>query len=96
MLAVALGRPLGIEDLDCDVELPIPVDDVNLHAHFQAIADAGGSPSLRNLPGLDTTTTSLMAGFNSLTQLHVIVGKILRTVYAVDAVDVCKEVSIMS
>ncbi|KAG8876090.1 hypothetical protein FRB98_007465 [Tulasnella sp. 332] len=91
MLAVALGRPLGTEDSDCDVELPVPVDDVNLHAHFQAVADAGGSPSLRNLSGMDTTGTSLMAGFNALTQLHVIVGKILRTVYAVDAVEVCKE-----
>ncbi|KAG9009294.1 hypothetical protein FRB94_012240 [Tulasnella sp. JGI-2019a] len=91
MLAVALGRPLGTEDSDCDVELPIPVDDINLSAHFQAIAEAGGSPSLRNLPGFEPASTSLMAGFNALTQLHVIVGKILRTVYAVDAVDSCKE-----
>ncbi|KAG8893648.1 hypothetical protein FRC01_013459 [Tulasnella sp. 417] len=32
-----------------------------------------------------------MAGFNALTELYVIVGKVLRTVYAVDAVEICKE-----
>ncbi len=27
MLALALGRPIGAEDVDCDVELPIAFDD---------------------------------------------------------------------
>lgn len=91
MLAVALGRPLGTEDTDCDVELPIPIDDANLAAHFQAISNAGGSPSMRDVIGVEGAT-SLMSGFNALTELHVIIGRILRTVYAVDAVEVCKEV----
>lgn len=37
---------------------------------------------------------SLMAGFNALTELYVIVGRVLRTVYAVDAVEKCKEVRV--
>ncbi|KAG8907057.1 hypothetical protein FRB99_005434 [Tulasnella sp. 403] len=93
MLAVALGRPLGVEDSDCDVELPLPIDDVDLPTHFQMLANAGASPSIRDLPGPETekTTMTLMAGFNALTQLYIIVGRVLRTVYAVDAIDACKE-----
>ena len=83
MLAVALGRPLGTEDSDCDVEFPLPVDDVDLLAHFSS---SDGS----NEENADTG--SLMSGFNSLTHLYIIVGKILRTVYAVDAVESCKAV----
>ena len=37
MLALALGRPLGIEDVDCDVELPIDVDDELLPEYFAAL-----------------------------------------------------------
>lgn len=92
MLAVALGRPLGTEDADCDVEFPIAIDDVDLPAHFQRLHAAGASPSLRDIPGVEPRTTTLMAGFNALTNLHIIVGKILRTVFAVDAVEICKEV----
>ena len=83
MLAVALGRPLGTEDSDCDVEFPLPVDDVDLLAHFSS---SDGS----NEENADTG--SLMSGFNALTHLYIIVGKILRTVYAVDAVESCKAV----
>lgn len=94
MLAGALGRPLGTEDSDCDAEMPLPIDDVDLEAHFRSLIDSGASPSLRDLPeaSLELSEKSLMAGFNALTQLYVIVGKVLRTVYAVDAVEVCKEV----
>jgi hypothetical protein len=83
MLAVALGRPRGTEDSDCDVEFPLPVDDVDLLAHFSS---SDGSTDE------NTDTGSLMSGFNALTHLYIIVGKILRTVYAVDAVESCKAV----
>ncbi|KAG9016252.1 hypothetical protein FRB90_003606 [Tulasnella sp. 427] len=93
MLAGTLGRPLGTEDSDCDVELPLPIDDVDLPAHFQTVVEMGASPSMRDLPeaSIELSNKSLMAGFNALTELYVIVGKVLRTVYAVDAVEACKE-----
>ncbi|KAG8914061.1 hypothetical protein FRC00_000909 [Tulasnella sp. 408] len=55
--------------------------------------EMGASPSLRDLPepSIELSNKSLMAGFNALTELYVIVGKVLRTVYAVDAVESCKE-----
>ncbi|KIY67354.1 hypothetical protein CYLTODRAFT_353365 [Cylindrobasidium torrendii FP15055 ss-10] len=70
MLAVALGRPLGINDADCDVEHPIEVDDDILPQYFQ-------DP---NVPkGL-----SLMAGTVALIKLYEIAGRILRVVYALE------------
>ncbi|KAF8312877.1 hypothetical protein DL93DRAFT_2042574, partial [Clavulina sp. PMI_390] len=69
MLAVALGRPLGIDDADCDVELPLDIDDVALPKYFAS----AHSP-----------TTSLMKGFNALTCLWKIAGQVLRSVYALD------------
>lgn len=76
MLALALGRPLGIEDTDCDVELPIDVDDELLPEYF-----AGASIS-REPP-------QLMKGFIDLTILYRIAGKVLRQVYALDK---CREI----
>ena len=94
MLAAALGRPLGTEDSDCDVEMPLPIDDDDLAAHFTRLVNAGDSPSLRDEPGVlpEGASMSLMAGFNALTELYIIVGRVLRTVYRVDAVETCKEV----
>ncbi|OCH94255.1 hypothetical protein OBBRIDRAFT_769925 [Obba rivulosa] len=71
MLALALGRPLGIEDSDCDVELPIDVDDDNLLQYF-----AGAT--------INNTTPPLMRGFIELTLLYRIGGQVLRQVYALD------------
>ena len=34
MLALALGRPLAIEDTDCDVEIPVELDDEQLPQYF--------------------------------------------------------------
>jgi hypothetical protein len=76
MLALALGRPLGIEDSDCDVELPVAVDDENLADYF-----AGA-----NLP---QKYPSLMTGAIALTTLYQIAGRVLRQVYAIDN---CKDV----
>lgn len=89
MLAVALGRPLGIEDADCDVEMPLPVEDIHLREYFNSGAAYMNSPQPTDD---DKMPTTLMTGFNYLTKLYRIAGRILRTVYAVDAVEVCKEV----
>ncbi|KAI0959822.1 hypothetical protein AcW1_004536 [Taiwanofungus camphoratus] len=71
MLALALGRPLAIEDSDCDVELPVDVDDENLPKYFSGAT-------------LTRTSPSLMKGFIELTSLYKIAGQVLRQVYALD------------
>ncbi|KAJ3981533.1 putative fungal-specific transcription factor [Lentinula detonsa] len=71
MLAVALGRPLGINDSDCDVEYPIDVDDDNLAEYFS------GSLMAKN-------NTSLMTGIIALIKLYHIGGRVLRDVYAIE------------
>ncbi|KAJ3762896.1 putative fungal-specific transcription factor [Lentinula raphanica] len=71
MLAVALGRPLGINDSDCDVEYPIDVDDDNLPEYF--------SGSL-----MPKDSISLMTGIIALIKLYQIGGRVLRNVYAID------------
>jgi hypothetical protein len=65
MLAVALGRPLGVDDRDCDVELCVPVDDDDLVAYFE------GANVARDRP-------ALMSGFVALVTLYKIAGHILR------------------
>src|SRR6266571_8581853 len=57
MLALALGRPIGAEDVDCDVELPIDLDDESLPDYF------AGAP-------MTSETPSLMTGFISLISLY--------------------------
>jgi hypothetical protein len=76
MLALALGRPLGVEDADCDVELPVDVDDEDLPAYFSV----GAQMSQQHLP--------LMKGTNALTGLYKIAGRVLREVYALE---LCKD-----
>ena len=71
MLALALGRPLGVNDSDCDVELPIDVDDDNLPEYFS------GAPMTQKQP-------SLMTGTISLIKLYEIGGRVLRQVYALE------------
>ncbi|KAJ7047591.1 fungal-specific transcription factor domain-containing protein [Mycena alexandri] len=71
MLALALGRPLGINDSDCDVELPVEVDDEHLPEYF-----AGASMSQRQ--------PSLMTGSVALTGLYKLGGRVLREVYALE------------
>ncbi|EMD41046.1 hypothetical protein CERSUDRAFT_131540 [Gelatoporia subvermispora B] len=71
MLALALGRPLGIEDADCDVELPVDIDDDNLPQYF-----AGAT--------MNNSMPPLMRGFTELTILYRIGGQVLRQVYALD------------
>ncbi|TFY83848.1 hypothetical protein EWM64_g177 [Hericium alpestre] len=71
MLALALGRPLGCEDVDCDVELPVDLDDESLPDYF------AGAP-------LKTESPSLMTGFSALISLYGIAGRVLRQVYSVE------------
>ncbi len=71
MLALALGRPIGAEDVDCDVELPIDLDDESLPDYFT------GAP-------MTSETPSLMTGFISLISLYNIAGRVMRAVYGVD------------
>ncbi|KAJ2933626.1 hypothetical protein H1R20_g3439, partial [Candolleomyces eurysporus] len=69
MLALALGRPLGINDSDCDVEMPSDVDDEHLTEYFN---------------GAQLPQPSLMAGFIYMIKLYEIGGRMLRQVYALD------------
>ena len=71
MFALTLGRPLGIEDSDCDVELPVDVEDENLPQYF------GGATMTDKQP-------SLMAGFIAFVTLYKIAGSMLRKVYALE------------
>lgn len=75
MLALALGRPLGINDSDCDVEQPAEIDDEDLPEYF-----SGGNTFRRN--------PALMTGSVALNKLYEIGGRVLRQVYGLD---VCKE-----
>lgn len=71
MLALALGRPLGINDTDCDVELPVCVDDDRLAEYYS------GGPGQQD-------STSLMHGFVLLIKLYEIAGRVLREVYSLE------------
>ncbi|OSX59228.1 hypothetical protein POSPLADRAFT_1048569 [Postia placenta MAD-698-R-SB12] len=71
MLALALGRPLATEDADCDVELPVEVDDESLAEYFSGAH-------------LSQHTPMLMKGFIELILLYKIAGQVLRQVYALD------------
>ncbi|KAI0771902.1 fungal-specific transcription factor domain-containing protein [Trametes elegans] len=71
MLALALGRPLAIEDADCDVEIPVELDDEVLPRYFQGEQMPHGN-------------VSLMRGFVELIELYKIAGRVLREVYALD------------
>ncbi|TFY72503.1 hypothetical protein EVG20_g500 [Dentipellis fragilis] len=71
MLALALGRPLGVEDVDCDVEPPVDIDDESLPDYF------AGAP-------MKTESPSLMTGFIALTSLYGVAGRVMRQVYSVE------------
>ena len=71
MFALTLGRPLGIEDSDCDVELPVDVEDEYLPQYFAGAQMTDKQPSL-------------MAGFIAFITLYKISGSMLRRVYALE------------
>jgi hypothetical protein len=59
--SIELGRPLGVDDNDVDVDLPLPYDDEELPLYYEGI-----------LP--EKETPSLMQGFVALTSLYKIAG----------------------
>ena len=75
MLALALGRPLAIEDTDCDVEIPVELDDEQLPQYFAGALLPQGQ-------------ITLMRGYIELISLYRIAGRVLREVYALDK---CKD-----
>ncbi|GLB33579.1 putative fungal specific transcription factor [Lyophyllum shimeji] len=75
MLALALGRPLGINDSDCDVEQPVEVDDDHLSEYFTGAT-------------MTQQQSSLTAGAVALNHLYEIGGRVLRQVYALD---ICRD-----
>jgi hypothetical protein len=71
MFALTLGRPLGIEDSDCDVELPVDVEDEHLPQYFNGAVWTDKQPSL-------------MAGFIAFVTLYKIAGSMLRRIYTLE------------
>ncbi|EJD01089.1 uncharacterized protein FOMMEDRAFT_88846 [Fomitiporia mediterranea MF3/22] len=72
MLAMALGRPLGIEDSDCDAEYPFEFDDEDLPEFFSGA-------------NIQRTQPSLMMGFVALCELYRIAGRVCRQIYGIDS-----------
>lgn len=58
-----------LQDIDCDVELPLAIDDDDLGAYFD------------HVDAMKEQDTSLMTGFIALINLTKKAGLILRTVY---------------
>ena len=69
LLSVCLGRPMGVEDDDCDCEMPLDMDDVGLEAY--------GKETPSETPSLGA---SRMTGFIAFCRLCRIAGKISRTI----------------
>lgn len=70
---MALGRPLGIDDNDCDAEYPFEVDDEDLQEFF-----SGSQMMAKPQP-------SLMVGFIALCDLYRIGGRVCRQIYGIDS-----------
>lgn len=71
MLALALGRPLGIEDSDCDADYPAEYDDDELPDYFSGA-------------NMQKPQPSLMMGFIALVDLYKIAGRLCRQIYGID------------
>ena len=70
--AGSLGRPIMLQDEDIDVELPIEIDDDLLYA----------TPEAEPLPPQPHEKPALISGFLCSLRLDEIVGRTLKTVYA--------------
>lgn len=75
MLALTLGRPIGILDSDCDAEFPDPYDDEQLEEYYSGAE-------------MQKTEPSLMEGFIALCELYRIAGRVCHQIYGIDK---CKE-----
>ena len=72
MFALTLGQLPGIEDSECDVELPVDVEDEDLPQYFGGARITDGSPSL-------------MAGFIALIMLYKSASHMARRAYPLEA-----------
>ncbi|WVR00192.1 hypothetical protein IAU59_007334 [Kwoniella sp. CBS 9459] len=80
MMSIALGRPLGVDDLDIDVAYPAEIDDEGL----EKLSQAGTPTSLTNsasAAGGDEPIASTMSGFIALTKLSKIAGRVAHLLY---------------
>ncbi|KLO15664.1 hypothetical protein SCHPADRAFT_849198 [Schizopora paradoxa] len=75
MLALTLGRPIGILDSDCDAEFPDPYDDEQLPDYYSGAE-------------MQKTEPSLMEGFIALCELYRIAGRVCHQIYGIDK---CRE-----
>ena len=70
LLAICLGRPMGVEEADCNCEIPLHLDDDELEAYCRS------QPERRTRP----LKPSLLAGFITLSKLCRNSGKAIRAV----------------
>ncbi len=69
VLSTCLGRPMGVEDLDCDCEMPLDMDDDELEAYCNRSHHVSGPP----------LGPSRLTGFIVFSHLCRIAGKIARS-----------------
>ena len=72
MVSIALGRPLGVDDLDIDAAYPSEVDDSSLQKMVQENRD--------HTPDVEPHG-STMSGFVALTRLCKIAGRVTHLLY---------------
>lgn len=72
-MSTILGRPAAVQDEDFDVEYPLEVDD----KYLLAVCDKGG------VPAQPPQKPALVSGFVCSLKLDVIMGRTLRTIYAI-------------
>lgn len=77
LISIALGRPLGVDDLDIDVAYPVEMDDEGLR--LLALRDAKATPSAQETT--EEPIGSTMSGFVALTKLCKIAGKVAHLLY---------------
>jgi hypothetical protein len=68
LLAICLGRPLGIEDTDCNCEIPLDLDDHQLETYCRIPSSQRTKPSI----------PSRLSGFIAFSRLCQIAGKVIR------------------
>jgi Fungal specific transcription factor domain len=70
LLSICLGRPMGVEDSDCNCEIPLDLDDDELEAYCKEDSNHRLKPS----------TPSKLAGFIAFSKLCQIAGKVIHAV----------------
>ncbi|RDW63254.1 hypothetical protein BP6252_10799 [Coleophoma cylindrospora] len=82
ILSITLGRPMGIDDNDCDCEMPLDIDDDSLESYCASI-------STSDIASLRTATQpffppSRITGFIAFAHLCKIAGRIVRAMSALE------------